>query len=105
MHYLKDEISTGYAVNAAFVNYIENETVTDILRNNQECKVFQEKYNNDYEALEEKLGSSFLIVEELINNLRAIHDLESELFYRIGIHDGVSYASGDFVFQNIGGAE
>lgn len=105
MHYLKDEISTGYAVNAAFVNYIENETVTDILQNNQDCKVFQEKYNNAYEALEEKLGSSFLIVEELINNLRAIHDLESELFYRIGIHDGVSYASGDFVFQNIGGAE
>jgi len=105
MHYLKNEISTGYAVNAAFMNYVENETAIDILQNNQEWKMFREKYSNAYEALEEKLDSSFLIVEELINNLRAIHNLESELFYRIGIHDGVSYASGDFVFQNIGGAE
>lgn len=105
MHYLKNEISTGYAVNAAFMNYVENEMAIDILQNNQECKMFREKYTNAYEALEEKLGSSFLIVEELINNLRAMHNLESELFYRIGIRDGVSYASGDFVFQNIGGAE
>lgn len=105
MHYLKNEISTGYAVNAAFMNYVENETAIDILQNNQEWKMFQEKYSNVYEALEEKLGSAFLVVEELINNLRAIHNLESELFYRIGIHDGVSYASGDFVFKNIGGVE
>lgn len=105
MHYLKNKISTGYAVNAAFMNYVENETAIDILQNNQEWKMFQEKYSNAYEALEKKLDSSFLMVEELINNLRAIHNLESELFYRIGIHDGVSYASGDFVFQNIGGAE
>ena len=105
MHYLKNKISTGHAANAAFMNYIESETVTDILQNNQKWKVFQEKYNNAYEALGENLGSSFLIVEELINNLRAMHDIESELLYRMGIHDGVSYASGDFVFQNIGGAE
>lgn len=105
MYYSKNEISTGHAINAVFMNYIENETVTDILQNNQKWKVFQEKYNNAYKTLEENLGSSFLIVEELINNLRAMHDVESELFYRIGIHDGVSYVSGDFIFQNIGGTE
>lgn len=30
MYYLKNEISTGYAVNAAFMNYIESETVMEM---------------------------------------------------------------------------
>lgn len=105
MQYFSNEISTGYAVNAAFMSYVENETVTDILQNSPDWKVFREEYDKGYGILGKMLGESFPAVDSLLNNLRAMHDLESELFYRVGIHDGVSICNGNFILQNIGGAE
>lgn len=105
MQYFSNEISTGYAVNAAFMSYVENETVTDILQNNQDWKAFREEYSKGYVALEKMLGESFQAVDSLLNNLRAMHDLESELFFRIGMRDGVSLCNGNFVYQNLGGSE
>lgn len=84
MQYFSNEISTGYAVNAAFMSYVENETVTDILQNNQDWKAFREKYSNDYRYLEKMLGESFPAVDSLLNNLRAMHDLESEEVLLLG---------------------
>ena len=33
------------------------------------------------------------------------NELECELFYRIGIRDGVTYGNGSVILQNIGGSE
>lgn len=87
------------------MSYVENETVSDALMSNLDWKAFQEEYNKDYRKLEEIPGEAFPIVDSVINNLRAMHDLESEMFYRFGIHDGVSICNGNFIFQNVGGAE
>lgn len=103
MHYFSNEISTGNAVNAAFRSYEDNTDIADILENNTDWATFQGKYNNAYEALSEKLGSSFLIVDDLLNNLRAMHELESELFYRIGIRDGAVLTRGNVILDNLGG--
>lgn len=57
MQYFSNEISTGYAVNAAFMSYVENETVTDILQNTLDWKSFQEEYSKGYMAIEKYLGN------------------------------------------------
>lgn len=105
MNHLENEISTGYAINGAFMYYIDNEIVTNLLQNNSSYKALHEEYNKIYDQLLKILGKSFFKVDELLNNLRLIHELESELFYRIGIHNGISICKGDFITQNLSGAE
>ncbi|WP_313584537.1 hypothetical protein [Lacrimispora sp.] len=105
MQDLKSKISTGYAIYAAFMNYLENETVSDTLMSNPDLNVFYEEYDKNYTQLEKTTEVPFIMIDTLLNSLRVIHDLESELFYRIGIHDGISIHNGDFVFQNLGGTE
>lgn len=105
MHCSSNKISTGYAVNAAFMSYLENETTLDTLQDNTNWKTFEEKYKKDYETLSGAMGKSFVMVERLLNELRAMNELECELFYRIGIRDGVAYGNGSVILQNIGGSE
>jgi len=103
MQYFGNEISTGYALNAAYMSYTENEAVTDILQNNADWEAFQEEYNENYRTLERMLGEAFPVVDSLLNSLRAMCDIESELFYRIGMRDGVSFTRGDVILDNLGG--
>lgn len=86
------------------MNYVENETITDILQHNPDWKVLQEQYDKEYGILEKKLGESFQAVDSLLNSIRAMHNLESELFYRIGMRDGVSFTRGEVIMDNLGGA-
>lgn len=85
------------------MNYVEKESIMGILQNNQYWKAFQQEYSQNYDNLEKMLGETFSVVDSLINNLRAMYNLESELFYRIGIRDGVSITHGDMILDNLGG--